>query len=118
MNMAVTSSAPAKMGVRSFEPIAGRRGHYKQHAEDYVARFSKLVRKWRADTAYTSSATEMFEHPAFIEIVGMGDIVVPLIIEEIERQPDLLVGALTRITGENPVAAGDRGNVYAMAIAW
>jgi hypothetical protein len=60
----------------------------------------------------------MFDHPAFVEMVSMGDRAIPLIIGEIERQPDLLVGALVRITGENPVPQDDQGDVYAMAMAW
>jgi hypothetical protein len=60
----------------------------------------------------------MYSHPAFIEIVLMGHRVVPLIIEELKKRPDLLVGALPRITSENPVSTSDRGNIYAMALAW
>jgi hypothetical protein len=107
-----------KFGVRPFEVAVGRPGRYTKHAEDYVSRFFKLVRKWRAETAYASSTSEMFNHSAFIEIVRMGVPVIPLIVFELKRQPDLLVAALTRITGENPVSTGDRGNVYAMASAW
>ena len=111
-------SAPHRYGVRPYVAIEGRRGVYLGNSEDYVTRFNMLVRKWRAETAYVSSTKVMFDHPAFVEIVGMGELVIPLIISEISRQPDLLLGALTRITGENPVSEAERGNVYLMAIAW
>jgi hypothetical protein len=105
-------------GVRGFKDVMGKRGRYAAHAEDYVGRFYRLLRKWRAETAFLSSTTEMYSHPAFIEIVLMGNKVVPLIVQELRKRPDLLVGALSRITSENPVSANDRGNVYAMAAAW
>jgi hypothetical protein len=48
----------------------------------------------------------------------MGEKAIPLIIGEISRQPDLLFGALSRITGENPVSKNAQGDVYAMVTAW
>lgn len=118
MTMAVTLSSPLRAGIRSFQSDSGRPGKYARNGEDAVSRFHRLVRKWRIETAYVSSTSELFEHPSFVEIVSMGKEAVPLIIDELERQPDLLVGALTRITGENPVTTGDQGDVYAMIIAW
>jgi hypothetical protein len=108
----------SRFGIRPFKEVTGQRGRYTRHGEDYIDRFHKLLRRWRADTAYVSSATEMFNHPAFAQIVRMGKQVVPLIIAELRMQPDWLVGALVRITGENPVPEADRGDVYAMANAW
>ena len=117
MNQAVIARPP-RLGVRPFVDPPTRRGRYGPHGEDYVTRFYTLVRRWRAETAYVSSTTEMFTHPAFVEIVQMGKKVIPLIVGELRKQPDWLLGALVRITGENPVAARDRGEVYAMALAW
>ena len=118
MNTTVTLSSPLRVGLRSFQSDSGRPGKYTKNIEDTVSRFHRLVRQWRIETAYVSSTSDLFGHPAFEEIVSMGREAVPLIIDELERQPDLLVGALTRITGENPVTSADRGDVYAMVIAW
>lgn len=114
----IVLAPPPRLGLDGFIEIFGRRGRYSRHSEDYVSRFYRLVRRWRAQTAYVSSATAMFDHPAFVEIVGMGNKVVPLILGELRYQPDLLVGALPRITGENPVLPQDSGDIYAMARAW
>jgi hypothetical protein len=51
-------------------------------------------------------------------IIGMGLPVVPLILEELRREPDQWFWALEAITDENPVPAEDAGNVRAMADAW
>lgn len=105
-------------GIRPFRELVGFRGKYHRSKQDYVSRFYKLVRRWRAETAYLSSLHEKYENAAFVEIVSMGKIAIPLIIGELQRQPDWLLGALVRITGENPVSATDRGDVYAMSGSW
>jgi hypothetical protein len=51
-------------------------------------------------------------------IIGMGAPVVPLILEELRREPDQWFWALEAITGENPVPAGSAGKVREMAAAW
>jgi hypothetical protein len=51
-------------------------------------------------------------------IIGMGWPVVPLILEELRREPDQWFWALEAITEENPVGAADAGNVRRMAQAW
>jgi hypothetical protein len=51
-------------------------------------------------------------------IIGMGWPVVPLILEELRREPDQWFWALEAITEENPVPAADAGNVRRMAQAW
>ena len=114
----VTLSADMKVGVRPFYSDSGLPGRYSGNGNDYVTKFHKLARKWRIETAYISSTSEMFEHPAFAEIIKMGEVVVPLIIQELERQPDMLLGTLVFITGEDPITDDDRGNVYRMAVAW
>ena len=49
------------------------------------------------------------------EIIGMGPAVVPLILSELEKEPDRWFWALEAITDENPVAASDAGDIEASA---
>jgi hypothetical protein len=51
-------------------------------------------------------------------IIGMGIAVVPLILEQLQREPDQWFWALESITDENPVPHESMGNVQAMAHAW
>ena len=85
---------------------------------DYLSRFRKLVEKWRAQTIYMSSIDEIVEHPAFQEIVAMGEDIIPEILGEIRYQPDLLFLALQIITGENPMSQTGKGDVLAAVDAW
>lgn len=118
MTTLVDVSPRKRLRIDNLHELIGRQRRYDRNTDDYVSRFRRLLRTWRAATAYVSSLDEMFEHPAFASIVQMGGKVVPLIIDELRRNPDLIVGALPIITGEDPVTERDRGDVYAMAVAW
>ena len=48
----------------------------------------------------------------------MGPAVVPLILAELEREPDHWFWALEAITGESPIPQCDAGDVEASALAW
>jgi hypothetical protein len=48
-------------------------------------RFRRLEAVWNAETGYLSSETEIVEHPAFQEIIGMGQAVVPLMLQDLEK---------------------------------
>jgi hypothetical protein len=80
--------------------------------------FRELAREWRDETRYLSSSTQITAHPAYQRIVQLGAAVVPLLLEELRREPDHWFAALRELTGENPVAPEDRGDVPAMAAAW
>jgi hypothetical protein len=52
------------------------------------------------------------------QIIGMGWPAVPLILEELQREPDQWFWALEAITDANPVLPESAGNVRLMAQAW
>jgi hypothetical protein len=91
---------------------------YKATASDYFDQFYSHLHKWRSETYFLSSATEIRKHRSFRAIVKMGDAVIPLIIDDLKRSPSLLSLALVDITGESVVPEAARGNVRAMADAW
>src|SRR5439155_21040732 len=86
--------------------------------ETIEARFRRLEAEWRADTAHLSSPTKIIRHPAFQEIIGLGEAVVPFMLRDLEERPRLWVWALPTITGANPVHPGDAGNITKMSDAW
>lgn len=91
---------------------------YKPTAADYVDFFYSHLQKWRSETYYVSSSSELQRHPSFRAIVKMGQIVIPLILNDLKRKPSLLSLALGEITGESLVPAEARGNLKAMADSW
>jgi len=86
--------------------------------ESAAQKFQRLAALWRAETAYVSSTSDLVGHPAFLEIVGMGPAVVPLLLRELQNRTDHWHRALRRITGADPVAPADRGNIDRAAEAW
>jgi hypothetical protein len=93
-------------------------GEPASRAEAVPSRFKELARQWRKATGHLSLASRMAAHPAYEEIVDMGWAAVPLLLDELRRKPDHWFIALERITGENPVAKADEGDVKKMAKAW
>jgi hypothetical protein len=87
-------------------------------AETLEQRFRRLEAVWRAETGHLSSYTKRFHHPAFQEIIRLGEPVVPLMLHDLEQQPGLWVWALPEITGANPVADEDAGKIARMSEAW
>jgi hypothetical protein len=81
-------------------------------------RFEGLVSQWQEATAFTSSVVEMAMHPAYQQIIGLGPAAIPLLLNELEREPDHWFWALRAIAGENPVPVEDAGRVLKMAAVW
>jgi hypothetical protein len=87
-------------------------------AETVEQRIRRLEGEWLADTAVLSSHTRIVAHPAFREIIQLGEAVVPLLLRDLEERPRLWVWALPEITGDNPVSQEDAGNIARMSEAW
>jgi hypothetical protein len=85
---------------------------------DIETRFLELAQQWRRETGMMSLVTKMSMHPAYQRIIGMGQPVVPLILRELEQEPDHWFWALQAITGANPVQPEQRGRLTQMANAW
>src|SRR5437764_11567320 len=77
-------------------------------------KFRSLVRRWEKETAHLSSAARMARHPAYQEIIGMGQQVVPLLLAELKRKPDFWFAALRAVTGEDPVPPESAGKIKEM----
>lgn len=62
--------------------------------------FEKRVIAWKRNTMFMSFAEQIVNEHNFKEIVTMGEDVVPLIIEEIKKEPSPLVWSLNIIFGK------------------
>ena len=86
--------------------------------EDVGAKFDRLARQWKQERGPVSSARRMAAHPAYRAIVAMGKSAIPLLLAELERQPDHWFIALHELTGAEPVPEEARGRIDEMAAAW
>ncbi len=84
--------------------------------EQHVAR---LLTNWRDETAYLSSSTAITQHPAYLELIALGTIVLPFLFRDLEQTGDgHLSKALTAITGARPIPPEERGQVRKIAETW
>ncbi len=89
-----------------------------QQTESIEQKFQRLAAKWRTETGHFSSTSQMFNHPAYQEIIAMGQDVLPLLLRDLAKEPDHWFAALRAITGAQPVPPEDRGRIDRMAEAW
>lgn len=86
-------------------------------AYDY-SKFRRLLKKWRNETYYYSTVDTKIKHPAFQEIISMGEQAVPWIIEELQMHRDFLFIALHLILEEDPTAHCSKGKPIELIEAW
>jgi hypothetical protein len=83
-----------------------------------LGKFASLKQQWLSETAMLSSVTMIAMNQAYQHIIGMGPDVVPLILRDLSREPNHWFWALSAITGENPIAPEDEGDLDKMTAAW
>ena len=86
--------------------------------ETVAERFRRLEATWIAEVGHLSSSKALRNHPAFQEIINLGQAIVPLMLRDLEERPRLWVWALPEITGVDPVAPEDAGKIERMSDAW
>ena len=59
-----------------------------ESAEDLARRFAALTARWKHETLYSSKAKTIAAHPAYREVVAMGEKAVPLILADLEKEAD------------------------------
>jgi len=81
-------------------------------------RFQRLAAQWKEQSRHMSNTAQMALLPSYQQIIGIGEQVVPLLLEELQREPDHWFWALESITQQNPVPQDAAGKVRLMAQAW
>ncbi len=81
-------------------------------------RFNWHARRWREDTQWLSSTTDIAMHPDYQAIIGMGPEALPMIVEDLRDNSGQWYWALKAISNEDPVPPSDRGAIKKMKIAW
>ena len=86
---------------------------------DLEKEFQKLARQWRRDTGHFSIVAQMIRHPAYQRIIEMGEPVIPIILKDLQAQPDHWFPALAAISGESPpIPQKYRGRMRAITKIW
>ncbi len=95
----------------------GKKNYFNIKMDNYK-KFNQLKQRWIEETKFYSSISEIVMHPAYQSIIGMGEIAIPFIIQEMAVRPNHWFGALKSITGEDPVSFDERGQMDKMTYVW
>src|SRR5437879_4382497 len=85
---------------------------------DIRERFRRLAADWKQHSLHMSNVAQMAMLRPYQQIIGMGWPAVPLILDELQSEPNQWFWALEAITDEDPVPPEAAGNVRLMAQAW
>jgi hypothetical protein len=80
--------------------------------------FQRLAEEWKASRGPATTVRMMTQHAAYKAIIGLGELAVPLLLEELDREPDHWFAAVRAITSVNPVCPEDQGDLEKMAKPW
>ena len=81
--------------------------------------FQELSRKWKREVGHLSVSSQIAAHPAYQNIIDMGEQALPLILKDLETEPDHWFEALVAISDETPhIPESDKGNLIAVSKAW
>ena len=99
-------------------PVQAASAVSSHEAADLVPTFQRLAKAWKEEKLFFSSMTAIEESPHYLGIIALGQGVIPLLLKELERDPDYWFTALQTLTGEDPVPAEDRGDLLRMTEHW
>lgn len=85
---------------------------------ELMAQFQQLAFEWKSATAGLSSPRAIIEHPAYPQIIAMGEPILPLIFRDLQDNGGWWYPALRTLTGANPVPADVQGQPELNAAAW
>ena len=81
-------------------------------------RFLELAGRWREETQFHSFLADKLAHPAYREIVAMGEPAVPWILRELRAGRGHWIEALEQITGEDATAGSSCASRQDAELAW
>jgi hypothetical protein len=87
-------------------------------SESQQIKFDRLANEWRRNTAFSSSINDIVLDANYQQIIGMGVVALPLILNELKGAPEHWFWALAAITGANPAESEPDGDIQAAADAW
>jgi hypothetical protein len=87
----------------------------KQHLDEL---FGELAARWKDETAVYSASWQIKAHPAYQQIVNLGEDAIPLLLGKLAQPCVQWMMALSAIAGEDPSPMVHAGNIVRMAEDW
>lgn len=107
------------LGGERKQPIYAFIGGRTVEFDSLQAKFDTLVEQW--ETFHLGRSVLKFDHSAYMQVVGMGSPVIPLILNRLEAGDPNWIYALKLITGEQvegPEIVGDAEAVIGAWLEW
>ena len=83
------------------------------------AEFQRCAAAWKRDTGHLSVAAQIAKHPSYRRIIEMGKPAIPLILNDLKKEPNHWFLALSTIANDAPkVVERDKGKMKAVSEAW
>jgi hypothetical protein len=82
------------------------------------AKFRHYASKWKEEIGGESSLTNITNNMNYLRIIRIGDEAIPLILQELQRDPAPWFVALRAISEDDSVGRDSPGNFRKMAAAW
>ena len=91
----------------------------RKPSTDIEKEFQELARKWKREVGHLSVSSQIAAHPAYRSIIAMGEPAIPLILKDLQAQPDHWFEALVAISDESPdIPEHHKGDLIAISKAW
>ena len=87
-------------------------------ADPIETQFRVLADQWRTETGGFSFDYQREQHPAYDQIVRLGENAIPWILRELRDRPYHWFSVLETLTGDNPINSEAEGNFQRMVDAW
>lgn len=83
-------------------------------------KFNRLANAWKSVAAGpASSISRIVTHPAYLEIISLGEKMIPFILRDLQKEPNHWFVALKILARQfSPVKPQDAGNMKKMTEAW
>lgn len=91
---------------------------YQRPVQTLEERFNDLVNKWKEETVAISSPLRKCLNENYLKILKLKGNPVPLILKELEKEPDDWFLLLRILTEENPVRPEEVGSFRLVTEAW
>jgi hypothetical protein len=86
--------------------------------ETFAAKFYRLTQSWKDATRFSSTYQQLLANPSYLELIAMGEKILPFIFTDMQREASHWFMALHILTGMNPVKPENRGNIQLMTHDW
>lgn len=89
-----------------------------KEAEEFYEFFQELRNAWLNDTAFESGYKNKINHPAYLKIVSMGELIIPILVEDMVENKTPWHYALVDITQKNPIREESAGRANKIIEDW